>query len=548
MIPPLRRYCLLLLLGLLPCNLTSAADGTAATTVETERSEGWTRTTVSVPGRLVSYALPRNVDGTREIALLVEPKTPATIAENSTGDDEETDEQERLPACPAEDDTKPDLLLLRLARVDGALPVTVRENLPHDLTALDAADLDADGTDELLLAREEELFVVTPTGERRVVKDPGLVWSSLHPRATEQPQLDGRPLVPTTPLGELVLFGAGESAEEWVRLASVEIPVKGAAGKHSLTLFNPRPRFVGARKDGTLIFATRPERFGKQRLQVSLVLISPDGEATVTDCWTRLPEPEDVIESKFLIVDRKAMLLVTTKPSFKLSLFGEKRLRLFPLELDRSRLGKPAVYVAESRMNMWQEADVRLLDVNDDGLRDLVIAFWKGLKDDRVVLDAYLRKEDGWFATSPKSTGFDVNPAKRRTSPDDKARRPDPDRSFTSYGRDLDGDGLPDLLLQSPAGLLVYRGRATKNGERLVETKPLEIPFVTESEIGNQYLGIHMDGLEIWTLGNPGEPRLADLDGAGASEVLIVTRAAGGISALLQVVGLATALPQVPAS
>jgi hypothetical protein len=72
----------------------------------------------------------------------------------------------------------------------------------------------------------------------------------------------------------------------------------------------------------------------------------------------------------------------------------------------------------------------------------------------------------------------------------------------------------------------------------LVERRPLEVPFVTESATGLHAAGFHLDGLELWTSSSPGEPRLADLDGDGAAEILVVTRGAEGVRDLLQVIRL----------
>ena len=536
----LLRHAILfsVVLGLACCWSVAEEGLPLEATVDVEQFDGWSRTSVTIPGKLVSYALPRIVDGTREIALLVAPRDDSGTPEDRPSDDEQGDTPEPLPACPADEDQS-DLVLVRLTRDPGRPPVRVREGLPPDLEALDAADLDGDGADELLLAREQELLVVGPQGERRVVTDPGLVWSSLHPRATEQPELDGRPLVTTTPLGELLLFGAGEEDGAWSRLATVEIPLKGHVHTHGINVFNSVPRFVGMREDETLLFTTRPEPYGSQRLQIQLIEIAPSGTASITDCWVRLPQPEDVLEEDFLIIDGQVMLLVTTKPANKLSIFGEKRLRLFPLQRDRSRLGKPPVYVAESRMNMWQEGEPLLLDVNADGRRDLVIGYWKGLKDDRVVLDAYLRQDEGWFADTPKTTAFDVEPAKHRSDPDSKPERPDPDRSFVNYGRDLDGDSLPDLLLRTSVSLLVYRGRASSNGLKLVDKQPLELPLSVETETGDYYVSIGPDHFDTRSTGNPGRPRLADLDGDGAAEILIVIRGVAPGQDLLQIIDLA---------
>jgi hypothetical protein len=155
-----------------------------------------------------------------------------------------------------------------------------------------------------------------------------------------------------------------------------------------------------------------------------------------------------------------------------------------------------------------------------------------------VVLDAYLRKDDGWFADTPKTTAFDVEPAKHRSDPDSKPQRPDPDRTFVNYGRDLDGDSLPDLLLRTSVSLLVYRGRDSKDGAKLVDKQPLELPLSVETETGDYYVSIGPGHFDAWSTGGSSRPRLADLDGDGTAEILIVTRGVAPGRDLLQIIDL----------
>jgi hypothetical protein len=538
----MRRSVLLALACLLSSGTlaTSSKEDLAAVEpgVSLANHDGWSRQSIAVSGRLVSYALPMSADGTRELYLLVAPDDPTLPGTPKTeGADEGNDEVEKLPPCPAGESAR----ALALQRVDPDAPnelSTVRDDIPNDAEALDAADLDGDGRQELLLARRGVLSVVTRTGgQRTLLEDADLAWSSVHPRATESPRLDGRALVATTPLGHVTLFGPRPDDEGWHRLAEAEMPLRGRVNRGSVSVSNRIPQFVGARDDGTLLFASWPEEYGKLRLGVTLIAISPSGVSESLDCWARLPEPEDVLERHFLMVDHRPMMLVTTKPAGKLSLFGEKRLRLYGLDRDRSRLGRPPVYVAESRMNLWQEATPMMLDVDGDGREDLVIGYWKGLKDDKIVIDAYLRHEDGWFAGEPKTTAFNVVPAKREPSDRGKLRRPKPDRSFLLYGRDLDGDSLPDLLLRTPSGLLVFRGNASTDGENLVRKSALELPSTADDAI-DLFVTVQSEGIEMQTLGGPSLPRLADLDGDGAMEILTFRRGLGPAPDLLEIVRL----------
>jgi hypothetical protein len=160
-------------------------------------------------------------------------------------------------------------------------------------------------------------------------------------------------------------------------------------------------------------------------------------------------------------------------------------------------------------MNLWQEGTPMIVDVNADGIKDLVIAYWKGLKDDRIVLDAYLRDADGKFQEKERSTGFDVK---------------DGDRGFLEYGRDLTGDGLPDLLVRNSEQLLLHAGLRSTDGKKLVDLEPDQIPLGEFSQLpGHTVISVSNEGVSSWQEIAAGQrPRLVDLDGNGRPELLFV--------------------------
>ena len=185
----------------------------------------------------------------------------------------------------------------------------------------------------------------------------------------------------------------------------------------------------------------------------------------------------------------RPVLLVTTKPANKLSLFGEKLLRVYELERDRSRLGINPLFAVQSRMNIWQTALPLVLDVNADGHEDLVVAFWKGLMDDKVVLDVYLAEAGGWFRDTPRTTGFNVKNG---------------ERSFVEYGSDLTGNGFPDLLVGADGGLVLYPGLESSNGKKLVDKqRPYEVLRGGDSDDDDEVeVVISGDGMDTWQIRN----------------------------------------------
>jgi hypothetical protein len=498
------------------------AGATFAGATRYERGDGWARLDVTLPGRLVGFALPSVGGGSdggsdrRDVVLLVVPIEDDARADGGSDDGEAAP----APACPQEEKrTAVPTALYRLDREgEGGLSL-LRDDLPHDCTGLVAADLDDDGIDELLIARPDVLLLdrsLAPGGEDRealpsVLEAPDPRWLEFHAVVPPDPGRDGTVVATMVRRGSLVVFGPGGPDGRLERLGEAPLPLEGDLRGDGLVISTRIPHFIGSRPSGALLFATPPESLGKLRLRTRLIEVKGSGEPTVTESWARLPEPEEVLGRRFLMVDGRPVLLVTTKPAGKLNLFGEKRLRLYPLARDRSRLGLNPLFAAKSRMNLWQSGTPSMIDVDGDGVEDLVIGYWKGLLDSRVVLDAYLRAADGSFVASPRTTAFDVKKG---------------DRSFVQYGEDLDGDGLPDLLVRGAEGLLIYRGRSSRNGKKLVEPRPLTIPLGPAPETPES-VGVEVDSRKgaRWIERFATErPRLADLEGDGRVELLLVDR------------------------
>ena len=500
--------------------------------VRVERAGGITRVDAIFPGRLLDLALPDTGGGRREVVVLVRPPEPRPAEKVEEGDEdrENAGDVDRLPPCPEDENSEAGLQLFRLDLEGRNEPVVLHDDLPRHCSTVHAADVDGDGRDELLLGCRDDLRLISMEADRsepeRVLEERDSVWRFLTPGGSPTSTAGGPVLVGNARPGALTLHGPSPPEHSWERVATIELPLHGEVRRGGLWVRSPTPRFLGRDLSGTVVFAAGPERVGPRRLRTLLIEAALPEEPRVTECWSRLPAPEDLLESEILHLDARPVLFVTTKPEGKLNLFGEKFLRLYSLgQRDRSRLGSSPLFETESRMNLWQEAVPKVLDVNGDSRDDLVVGYWKGLLDDKVVLDVYLREPDGSFRTSPRTTAFDIK---------------DGDRDFLIYGTDIDGDALPDLLVRGAQGLLLFPGLPSPNGKRVVSDKPRTIPTKDlGTGSGTTEVVLSTEGLDTRFVGSlSSRPRLVDLNGDGRSEILMMHRGGSKRPAVVRVIHL----------
>ncbi|MBD3868783.1 MAG: VCBS repeat-containing protein [Acidobacteria bacterium] len=512
-----RRWAAAFLAGLL-FGVPAVADEVGEPGVTLDRIDKVERVHVVVPGKLVHVALQDAGNGLKTAWFLVAPFDAPQADEEDRTDEEKERRKQLLPDCPASDRSRADRKLIRLDRDGAGSLVEVRSDLPWNSSAIHFADLHGDGRETLVLT-------VSPVEDETASGDyePGFyAWDGdpASPESLLKPLLaesflvwDHRApgTVAASGFGELNLHRFHRESGMFRPLATVPMPLDAGVRQDRITLSAETVMPIVA-QSGRVAYVTPPKPFGKTRLRTTVIRPDAGGEDQVVESWARLPEPEDMLEWHHLVLDGAPVLLVQTKTAEKLALFGEKRVRLFGLNPDRSRSGFLPLMAGESGMNLLQGGTPWILDVNQDDRNDLVIGYWKGLKNSRVVLEVFLRNEDGSFEEKPKTTAFDVE---------------DGNRSYVAYGRDLNGDGLLDLLVSADARLLLFPGKESRNGKKLVDDEPelvLDVNLPESDQEGSVTINIGSDGASTVQSTALSIPSFKDMDGDGVAEILMVTR------------------------
>lgn len=479
---------------------------------------------IRATGAFVSVALPRLAGRGREILLLVEVD-PRETADPKKKKDEPCGRSPYVDRAAAA--AKP----LRLLRWSPAAPATLdalREDLDRGFHGLDAVDLDGDGSDELVLYRSggAEALARGPDGRfagppRPLFADPSLEFRG-RARLFDSALLDGEVRLRHAVEGTLRTYGPGASGAEWGERSSVPIPTESRARGEALVVETPEVVPVGRIADGTVVFATAPEEVGTERIRFWRLTPEAAEDSRAVECWCALPGPERMIDWAYDILGGRPVLIVTTTRGDKMSLLGEKKLRVFPMEPDRTRRGVAPIAAFPSELNLWQMTEPSVRDVDGDGTPDLVLPYWKGLKNDIAAVTVHPGRSDAGIAAKGVTQSFDIEKG---------------DRAFIRYGPDLDADGNPELLLFGGEMLRVFPGLpAARRPKALVAEKPRwSFPIPKDvTATGGAGAQFGSGGFSAWRSAGPmGRLLDVDLDGSGGTELILAGSAGSGQACVL---------------
>ena len=469
-------------------------------------ADGW-RADLTLDRPLLGWAVPRGRDGHRVLFIL-------------TGPPQESKESIAAAPCgvkkPGEGGGRQAQLFRWRFDAPDRLD-SLGSGLPEG--SLDVVDLDGDGGEDLVLQRDGELDKIELASDgtatiESLVPDKALGPSFGGPRIAWDAAGAGDTGLRVSLLGGFRTYGRGPDGAFGLR-SEIGLPVRVDAGPELFRVRSPAVHAVGRAASGRMVFASEPEPLGKRRLRT--LLLDPDGpaETRVIESWALFPEAERLVDREFALLRGSPVLILTTTSGDKLSLLGEKALRIYPLGGDRTRAGDAPMFAATTNINLWQEARPTIIDLDQDGRDDLVLAYWKGLKNAIAALEIYRGTAASGFGKS-RSISFEVEGGKK---------------GFLEFGADVDGDGRPDLILLAGSDLLVYPGtRADQAGDRPVESRPsrrVALPSDLGSE-GSTELNLDLGGVALSRKRGLGTPGLLDVDGDGRPEVVFAGNAQTG--------------------
>jgi len=251
-------------------------------------------------------------------------------------------------------------------------------------------------------------------------------------------------------------LGALESlrfGRDWHELESVwriELPILVDRTSRDLRLRTPPVIALASRLGSGTLFAVGPQAVGPDRLRTMLIDAGSATTPQTTELWSRFAEPETVEESWYVEFDDAPAMIVTTVLTDRHGVFEKKKLRLFRLERDRSRLGSSPILEVITRSRNWYPTCAGVGDINDDQRDDIVSAQPAGMGGGKLWVAAYLSHPSGVLESKPIGTMLQVELGEG-----------------CSLEHDFDRDGRPDLLVSTGGELLIYSlssGEASEKG------------------------------------------------------------------------------------
>jgi len=499
-----------LLLGLL--SIVGALPGER---VEAQGGDPFPRVEVQLPGPLLSAAVVRLADGGHRLAVLAGPPKQERRKES---DDEGSPSEEAPEAPPTER-----LRTLLLIDPANGRTETVAEGLPETARRLTAVP--REGADDLLVVvTRGGAFPIDPTGADGKLREPvitpgtvllpdGLAADRSGLLAVARPGtlelFRARPDGTLDATGSLPLPKRAERTRWGLRITSP--PVHGLDGGESGQEGAERAAAdAPGTEAGAPCWAIGPEAHGPRRLRTLLSCLGDHEQAEPVEIWSLLPDGETVTETLYTRYGDRPILVVLTRT--KLGLFVKQRLRLFPLEASRNRVGAEPLLATETACPLWRGSSLGFTDVDGDGRLDLYLLCKKGLVDPELRLEVYSALGDGRF--EPKSRSVEL----------------DGDYSSWSIRSDWTGDGLPDLLAVRQGEIELHPGTGTRRrpidrspGRRVDlgpsaadedadEEDEVEIEIDAESDGGTE-VSVH--------LGGPRIVGATDLTGDGRPELVV---------------------------
>jgi hypothetical protein len=485
-----------------PAAAPAKAPGVTATVI---RQADGTRTELAWDGPLLSWAVPKDAQGKRTLYVLAGPAR----------------DPKRDTSCGVDRDagsTASDASLYRWRQDDGERLELLASGLPHG--GLEAADLDGDGAEELVLVRDGAIDELKPAGATgaitavTIVHDPAIAAAFGDPRAARS-AIEARDTSLRIALpGEFRSYGRLPSGAYALRSA-LALPMKIIPSNGRVAVETPDVNDLGAVAGIGLTFATDPEPIGALRVRTTLTTPDASPRRDPIECWARLPAPERVLDNTFAIMDGTPVWIATTMSAERLDVFGEKLLRIYPLAGDRTRVGVLPRATATTGLNIWQTGFPVVLDLDRDGHDDLAISYWKGLRRSIAAVEVYPGESSGQLGKR-REIEFTVD---------------DADEGWLSFGRDADGDGHPDLIVLTGTSVLVYPGSAERVIERaVVERVSRRIELAPGRPHANSVnVAFELGGGVTIARGDPGfgTPRPIDLDGDGQVELVFAGNVSG---------------------